>query len=151
MAVARPAGAVDPNDEAMRAAQRVHGGFGSLVAVGLRIGETALRDLDASPREVDVTFFDGVDTPCACIVDGVMVATSASPGQRTLRVTAESAPPGWFAIVEVRHRTRGALMRYGVPETARARLLGWNRIGSAEARRDAVQSAPEHQVFVRLP
>lgn len=147
---ARSASAGDPADETIGVAQRVHGGFGSLVAVGLRIGETALRDLDAAPREVDVTFFDGADTPCACVVDGILVATSASPGQRTLRVAAERAPQGWFAVVEVRHRTRGTVVRYAIPESARARLLALNRLASARERLDAVLAAPESELFSRM-
>lgn len=147
---ARSASAGDPADETIGVAQRVHGGFGSLVAVGLRIGETALRDLDAAPREVDVTFLDGADTPCACVVDGILVATSASPGQRTLRVAAERAPQGWFAVVvEVRHRTRGTVVRYAIPESARARLLALNRLASARERLDAVLAAPESELFSR--
>jgi hypothetical protein len=36
-----------------------------------------------------------------------MIATTASPGQRTLTVAAEKAPPGAMAVVVVKHRKTG--------------------------------------------
>ena len=69
--------------------ERVHGGYGSLIALGVRIGLDARERLSAQPRDLDVTYFDGEKTPCACVVDGILIATSASPGQGSLRVSAE--------------------------------------------------------------
>jgi formylmethanofuran dehydrogenase subunit E len=80
---------------------RVHGGFGSFIPVGIRIGLDALQRLDAKPREVSVVYYDGEKAPCACFADGVMIATVASPGQRTLRIAAEKAPPGALAVIIV--------------------------------------------------
>src|SRR5437868_8855109 len=74
--------------------ERVHGGFGALIPLGIRIGLDALEKLDAKPREVTVTYFDGEGAPCPCVVDGIMIATAASPGQKTLRMSPESAPSG---------------------------------------------------------
>jgi hypothetical protein len=36
---------------------RVHGGFGSFLPVGVRIGEDAMKRLDAKPRELTVLFY----------------------------------------------------------------------------------------------
>jgi hypothetical protein len=41
---------------------RVHGGFGSFLPVGIRIGEDAMKRLNAKPRELDVTFYQGEGT-----------------------------------------------------------------------------------------
>jgi hypothetical protein len=38
---------------------RVHGGFGAFLPVGIRIGEDAMKRLNAKPRELEVTFYQG--------------------------------------------------------------------------------------------
>src|SRR3954451_19072225 len=76
---------------------RVHGGFGSFLATGIRIGEGAMRRLNAKPRELSVVFHQGEGVPCPCPADGVMLAVGASPGQGTLQVAVEKSPPGTFA------------------------------------------------------
>ena len=45
---------------------RVHGGFGSFLPVGIRIGEDAMKRLNAKPRELSVLFYQGEATPCPC-------------------------------------------------------------------------------------
>jgi formylmethanofuran dehydrogenase subunit E len=146
----RPAIAQTP-DEWVAQGTRVHGGFGSLIAVGIRIGLEGLRDLGASAREVDVTYRDGVGTPCPCIVDGIQVATGASAGQKSLRVAAEPAPAGDFALIEMRHRGSGAVVRYRVPDSARTMMLGLNRLASPLERYAAVMQTPAADIFIRLP
>ena len=69
-----------------RCCTRVHGGFGSFLPVGIRIGEDAMKRLDAKPRELSVMFYQGEGTPCPCAADGVGLAVYASPGQGTLRL-----------------------------------------------------------------
>jgi formylmethanofuran dehydrogenase subunit E len=59
---------------------RVHGGFGSFLPVGIRIGEDAMKRLNAKPRELDVTFYQGEGTPCPCSADGISLAVYASAG-----------------------------------------------------------------------
>src|SRR2546421_4201596 len=56
---------------------RIHGGFGSLIPLGIRIDVDALQRLDAKPPEVVVTYFDGEKAPCPCVADGIMIATGA--------------------------------------------------------------------------
>jgi hypothetical protein len=53
---------------------RVHGGFGAFLPVGTRVGEDAMKRLNAKPRELDVTFYQGEGTPCPCAADGVSLA-----------------------------------------------------------------------------
>src|SRR5262245_21576789 len=50
---------------------RVHGGFGSFIPVGIRIGEDAMKRLNAQPRSLSVVFYQGEGTPCPCSLDGV--------------------------------------------------------------------------------
>src|SRR5690242_1448135 len=81
--VATPLHAETP-EEWVQLGARVHGGFGSFLPVGIRIGLDALERLNAKPREVTVTYYDSDKAPCACVADGVAIATIASVGQRTL-------------------------------------------------------------------
>jgi formylmethanofuran dehydrogenase subunit E len=120
---------------------RVHGGFGSFIPVGIRIGLDALQRLDAKPREVSVLYYDGEKAPCACFADGVMIATVASPGQRTLQIAAEKAPPGALAIVVVRNKRTGQAVKYTVSERWLAKLAEWNRTLDPVGRYDAVMKA----------
>jgi hypothetical protein len=80
--------------------------------------------------------------PCPCIADGVMLATQASPGQGTLQVAAEKAPPGLLAVVVIRDRKTGAGLRYGVADTWMARIVDWNRTLDPAGRYQAAMSAP---------
>jgi formylmethanofuran dehydrogenase subunit E len=84
----------------------VHGGFGSFLPVGVRIGEDAMKRLNAKPRELTVTFYQGEGTPCPCSADGIMLAVSASPGQGTLHIAADKAPPGAIAVAIVKPQGR---------------------------------------------
>ena len=94
---------------------RVHGGFGSFLPAGIRIGEDAMQRLNAKPRELSVVFYQGEGVPCPCPADGVMLAVGASPGQGTLQVAAEKSPPGTFAVVMIRPRKGGDGLKYTVP------------------------------------
>ena len=94
---------------------RVHGGFGSFLPVGIRIGEDAMKRLNSKPREMSVLFYQGEDTPCPCAADGVMLAVYASPGQGTLQIASERSPPGSFAMVVIKPRKGGDGLKYTVP------------------------------------
>jgi formylmethanofuran dehydrogenase subunit E len=128
---------------------QVHGGFGTLIALGVRVGQAGLRDLGALPREVDVTYFDGPQTPCACVADGILIATSASPGQGTLRVAAEKAPAGQLATVVIRHRKDNRQVRYVIPMSVMPKMAGWNKELDPLGRYDVVMKAPEAELFRR--
>jgi formylmethanofuran dehydrogenase subunit E len=101
---------------------RVHGGFGSFIPVGIRIGEDAMKRLNAQPRELTVTYYSGQGVPCPCSVDGVMLAVGASPGQGSVQIAAEKSPPGTFAVVMIRPRKGGDGLKYTVPMSVMPRL-----------------------------
>jgi hypothetical protein len=113
-ACAVPARAETP-EEWVGLLNRVHGGFGSFLPVGIRIGEDAMKRLEAKPRELSVFYYAGEGVPCPCPADGVMLAVGASPGQGTLQVAAEKSPPGTFAVVVIRPRKGGDGLKYTVP------------------------------------
>jgi len=138
-----PARAETPN-EWVQLLSRVHGGFGSFLPVGIRIGEDAMQRLGAKPRELDVTFYQGEGTPCPCAADGVMLAVYASPGQGTLHIAPEKSPPGTFAVVVVRPRKGGDGVKYTVPMSLMPKLGQINStISEPLARYDAVMAIPQ--------
>ena len=137
---ASPARAETP-EEWVALGARVHGGFGSFIPVGIRIGLDALRRLDAKPREVTVTYYDSDKAPCACIADGVAIATVASVGQRTLQIASEKAPVGAMAAIVVRHKRSGAAVRYTIPDSWVAKLIDMNKALDERGRYDAVMKA----------
>jgi hypothetical protein len=101
---------------------RVHGGFGSFLPVGIRIGEDAMKRLNANPRELDVTFYQGEGTPCPRTADGVSLAVYASAGQGTLHIAPEKSPPATFAVVIIKPRKGGEGLRYTVPMSIMPKL-----------------------------
>ena len=80
-------------DDWVKLLSRVHGGFGAFLPVGIRIGEDAMKRLDAKPRKLSVLFYQGEGTPCPCAADGVMLAVSASPGQGTCKLRPRNQRP----------------------------------------------------------
>lgn len=120
---------------------RVHGGFGSFIPVGIRIGLDALQRLNAKPREVMVFYYDSEKAPCACLADGVAIATVASVGQRTLQIASEKAPPGAMAVIVVRHKQTGHAVRYFVAESWLPKLAEWNKTLDTRGRYEAAMKA----------
>ena len=136
------AGRAETPEQWIELGARVHGGFGAFIPAGIRIGLDALERLKAERRGVTVTFYSGEKAPCPCIADGVMLATQASPGQGTLQVAAEKAPPGLLAVVVIRDRKTGAGLRYGVSDNWMAKIVDWNRTLDPAGRYQADMSAP---------
>jgi len=123
---------------------RVHGGFGSFLPAGIRIGEDAMQRLHAKPRELSVVFYQGEGVPCPCPADGVMLAVGASPGQGTLQVAAERSPPGTFAVVLIRPRQGGDGLKYTVPISFMPKLGQINsKIRDPLERYKAVMALPD--------
>ena len=140
---AGPAHAETP-DEWVKLLTRVHGGFGSFLPVGIRIGEDAMKRLNAKPRELDMTFHQGQGTPCPCAADGVSLAVYASAGQGTLHIAPEKSPPGSFAMVVIRPRKGGDGLKYTVPMSVMPKLGQINStIQDPLGRYDAVMAIPD--------
>jgi formylmethanofuran dehydrogenase subunit E len=119
---------------------RVHGAFGAFIPVGIRIGVDARERLKAEPRGLAVVYFSGEKPPCPCVADGVMIATGASPGQGTLQISSEKAPPGFMAVIMIRNRKTGEGIRYSIADAWLPKILGWNKSDPA-ARYDSAMSA----------
>jgi formylmethanofuran dehydrogenase subunit E len=140
---ALPARAETP-EEWVKILSRVHGGFGSFLPAGIRIGEDAMKRLDAKPRELSVLFYQGEGTPCPCAADGVMLAVYASPGQGTLQIAPEKSPPGTFAVVLIKPRKGGDGLKYTVPMAVMPKLGQINStIQDPVARYGAVMAIPD--------
>lgn len=141
-----PASANTP-EEWVELGTQVHGGFGSYIALGIRIGLDARERLQAEPRELAVTYYSAATAPCPCVVDGVMLATVATPGQNSLRVADTPSPPETFGIVEVQHKATGAAIQYLIPASARELLDNWNQTLDPVGRFQAVMNAPAEQLL----
>jgi formylmethanofuran dehydrogenase subunit E len=142
LTMAAPANAETP-DQWVTLLTRVHGGFGSFLPVGIRIGEDAMKRLDAKPRELTVLFYQGEGTPCPCAADGVMLAVYASPGQGTLKISPDKSPSGTFAMVVIKQRKGGAGFKYTVPLSVMPKLDEINKtIQDPLGRYNAVMALP---------
>jgi len=134
-------------DEWITIGTRVHGGFGAFIPLGIRIGQDALKKVDAVPREVSVVYTDGAKAPCACIADGVAIATSASVGQRSLQIAPDKAPDGTLATITVRNKKTGRTARYTVPDSVMPRIVEWNKLATPHERYQAIMDADGLYVF----
>jgi formylmethanofuran dehydrogenase subunit E len=121
---------------------RVHGAFGAFIPVGIRIGLDAKERLKAEPRGLAVVYTNGEKPPCPCIADGVMLATGASPGQGTLQIAPDKAPPGTMAIIVIRNRKTGEGLKYTIADAWLPKILAWNKSDPA-GRYDAAMSAQD--------
>jgi formylmethanofuran dehydrogenase subunit E len=119
---------------------RIHGAFGAFIPVGIRIGLDAKEKLKADSRGLSVTFYNGERPPCPCIADGVMIATQASPGQGTLVISPEKAPPGLMAVIVIRDRKTGEGLKYTISDEWLPKILSWNK-SEPPARFDAAMAA----------
>ena len=128
-------------DEWVTLGARIHGGFGSFIPVGIRIGLDALQRLNAKPREVRVVYYDSNEAPCACLADGVAIATVASVGQRTLQIAPEKAPVGAMAVIIIRHKQTGEAVKYTVAASWLPKLADWNRTLDTHGRYEAAMKA----------
>ncbi|MGC8711468.1 MAG: formylmethanofuran dehydrogenase subunit E family protein [Leptodesmis sp.] len=134
-------------DQWVELGRRVHGGFGSYIALGIRIGLDAMQRLEAAPRNLDITYYNGAIAPCPCVADGIMIATTSTPGQNLLRVAATPSPEGTFGVAEIRDHKTGRMLRYSIPAAAKAQLDAWNQNTTGQQRYDAVMSASETTLF----
>jgi hypothetical protein len=132
--------------------RRIHGGFGSYVAAGIRIGLDAMERLKANPRELEVIYQDGAGSPCPCVADGIMIATIATPGNKTLEVLPRPAiNPNTFGIAIIKNKKTGETLRYTLPRSARSLLDGWNKDLNERDRYDAVMKVPADSLYTVEP
>ena len=130
-------------EEWVKLLTRVHGGFGSFLPVGIKIGEDAMKRLNAKPRELVVTFYQGEGTPCPCAADGVMLAVYDSPGQGRLQIARKNRA-GTFAMVVIRPRKGGAGFKYTVPMSIMPKLDEINKtVQDSLGRYKAVMALPD--------
>jgi formylmethanofuran dehydrogenase subunit E len=106
---------------------RVHGFFGGFIPAGIRIGLDAKDRFHADPRGLSILYFQGEAAPCPCILDGIMLAVQASPGQGTVQIAPEKAPAGLLAVIIIRDRKTGAGLRYSIANEWLPKMLAWNK------------------------
>ena len=126
---------------------RVHGGFGSLIALGVIVGQDALARLDAERRDLAVDYTDGPQSPCACVIDGIAVAVSASVGQRTLRLESERTESGLLARIRFTRRSDARSLVYEIPQPILAVMAAINRDPDPLERWRAVNAIDRASLF----
>ena len=141
LATSASAGRAETPEDWITLGARVHGAFGSFIPVGIRIGLDALQRLNAKPREVTAVYYDSDKAPCACVADGVAIATVASVGQRTLQIASEKAPAGAMAVIIIRHKRTGEAVKYTVADSWLTKLAEWNKTLAPSGRYEAVMTA----------
>lgn len=134
-------------DEWIRLGHRVHGDFGTYIALGIRVGLDAMKRLKAEPRELDVTYQDGSQSPCPCVVDGIMLATVSTPGQKSLRVLPGKSDATTLGIIVIKHKKTGESVRYTLFDSARSLLNTWNKGKTERERYNVVMNAPKDFLF----
>jgi formylmethanofuran dehydrogenase subunit E len=140
---------VETESEWIALGTRIHGGFGPLIPIGIRIGLDAKDKLKAEPRGLTLLYYSGEKAPCPCIADGIMLATQASPGQGTLQMAAEKAPSGFLAVAIVRNRKTGEGLRYAVSDQWLPKIGEWIKTLDPPGRYQAVMKA--EGLFVVMP
>ena len=128
-------------DEWIALGTRIHGGFGPLIPIGIRIGLDAKEKLKAEPRGLTLLFYTGEKAPCPCIADGIMIATQTSPGQGTLQIAAEKAPSGLLAVAIIRNRKTGEGLKYTISDQWMPKVGEWIRTLDPVGRYQAVMKA----------
>ena len=133
----------ETSEEWIALGSRVHGGFGSFIPLGIKIGLDAVQRLNAKPRTLTVLYYDSDSSPCACFADGIAIATYASVGQRTLNIAPEKAPSGDAAVIVIRPRQGGPGFKYTIPASTLAKLGPMNKNLDERGRYDAVMSTDD--------
>jgi hypothetical protein len=64
LALAAPSARAQTPEDWIKLGTRIHGGFGPLIPIGIRIGLDSLTRLKAEPRTVSVTYYSGEKAPC---------------------------------------------------------------------------------------
>lgn len=120
---------------------RVHGFFGGFIPAGIRIGLDALDRLKAKPRGLTVTYWKGPKAVCPCVLDGVLLAVGASPGQGTVTIASEPAPDGDYAVIVIRDRKTGEGLKYVIAIDQQPKMLSWNKEPPPARYDDAMKAA----------
>lgn len=150
LVMAIPIANAETPDEWIGLGTRVHGFFGGFIPAGIRIGLDALDRLKAKPRGLTVTYWKGPKAVCPCVLDGVMLAVNASPGQGTVAIAPAPAPADDYAVIVIRDRNTGAGVKYTIPLDQQPKMLSWNKEPPL-ARYDAAMRSDGLYTVTRAP
>ena len=86
-------------------------------------------------------------TPCACALDGIALAVSASPGHGTLVLNPDRSATGLLARVTFTHRPSGRHLTYEVPQSVLPLLEMINQQAAGVGRYEAVMGLDPAMLF----
>ena len=118
--------------------ERVHGGFGSLIALGIVVGNDSLVRLNAQRRDVTVEYTDGNNSPCACVLDGITISVSASLGQRTIKLNDYRTEDGLLARIKFTNKKTNQSIVYELPMSVMPMMANINKDYAPNKRLEAV-------------
>ena len=139
------------NEQWVEWGDRVHGGFGSLIAYGVLIGNDSLVRLNAQRRDVTVEYTDGANTPCACVLDGIAIAVSASLGQRTMKLNEFRTEDGLLARIKFTNKKTSQSIAYELPMSVMPLMAAINKDYESSKRLEAVQKINPSLLYQVLP
>ena len=120
----------------------MHGGFGTFIPIGIRIGLDAKERIKAEPLGLVVTYYTG-DKGALSLHRrwGDAGNQREVPVQGTLLISPEKAPPGMLAIIVVRNRKTGEGLRYTIADDWLPKVIEWNKTLDPAERFDAAMKA----------
>lgn len=124
-------------------ARRFHGHLGPWLVLGLRMGQTAMEQLQARPYfGVQVRVEGPSQPPPSCLVDGLQLATGATYGKRNI----ELIPADEVRVVVHNKDTQEALefrLKAGLSE----QFANWLAAEGDEAASRRVQTCSREELF----
>jgi formylmethanofuran dehydrogenase subunit E len=120
-----------PKHSSLAAAARFHGHLGPWLALGLKAGLRARRELGASPFELTACVFCPARTPYSCFIDGVQVGSGCTLGKGNVRHVRASA----CRVEFLRDGSRSSRLVYRLRPEVWAELHGDKANGWAAADR----------------
>ena len=121
----------------LEAAINFHGHFGPFLALGLRLGEFALKSLKARKYfGIKVTVHCPPQPPPSCMVDGLQISTGATYGKRNIELI-----PSDEILVQFVNTDTGDKLTLKVPKEVREQMASWlEELGEEEASRRVLEA-----------
>jgi len=133
-------------EEQLRFLKGFHGHLGPYVTAGLRMGQVALKRLQAKPHQgVETDVWCPVSPPASCILDGIQVATGCTLGKHNLRHHVDDEVKALF-----RNRYTNEVIMLGLREEAMARAMTVLDQQSDTAASEFVANMPEGDLLEEL-
>lgn len=118
-----------------------HGHGGPFMVVGLRIGLTALKQLNAKGWfDLRCLVFLKLNPPDSCVIDGIQTSTGCTVGKRNIEVEEEDG-------IEAEFIKNGSSLRIALKQGILDRIRAKQTDGELETLIAELIDAPDHDLF----